>query len=397
MMMKTNIYILLLVLTTFSACVKKEIQTVEIQDDDLTYIFWDSLQHKNFVLENLDKCHFVKLETSDNCLIKSIIKIELLKDTIVLLDDNKKIFVFDNDGKFLNQIGGIGAGPDEQLTITDFYLDWKLHRVNVFDLFKSTIFSYSINGNLIERIKVKEKTFDDKVDAIVQTHDGSLILTKGYDKKRSRNNYCIIKDLKSSKSSCYIPFMYCPEYRYSSNRHQVTQCGDCTLMISHYSDTIFKYDAASKTIIPCIVFKGKHLPLTADKFQYNEDGAVVANRSKYSHGFTEGVFMTRKFLHFEVSESDIGRDGKGCGWTHIIWDMESRKGYYFDHIFEPPDYRYFDRILATTEDAFVNVVSVWDGKKEKWDSSRTQAIFDNAEEDDNPILMFHYFDLLLMH
>ncbi|MDR0973265.1 MAG: 6-bladed beta-propeller [Prevotellaceae bacterium] len=60
-----------------------------------------------------DELTYIPLETSDSVLIGNNPIALVGKDYIVVSSANQPIFVFDKNGKFLNQIGRIGEGPDE--------------------------------------------------------------------------------------------------------------------------------------------------------------------------------------------------------------------------------------------------------------------------------------------
>jgi 6-bladed beta-propeller len=89
----------------------------------------DLINLENVAVENIkistiaDSIYYIKLETSNECLIKHIQKIEVDKELIFILDNNERLLLFDRDGKFLNQIGKIGKGPGEYTNINDFSID----------------------------------------------------------------------------------------------------------------------------------------------------------------------------------------------------------------------------------------------------------------------------------
>lgn len=92
----------------------------------------------------------IPLETTDECFLKKITKIDYYKDCIYILDMLLPAFyVFDKDGKFLRKIGNIGHGPGEYTAICDFLIDKKNETINLLTPFGS-IYSYQLNGNFIE-------------------------------------------------------------------------------------------------------------------------------------------------------------------------------------------------------------------------------------------------------
>ena len=65
---------------------------------------------------------YIPLETTPECLIGNIEKIEILDDHIIIFDRfiTEKIFVFNLDGKFITTLGKKGKGPGEYNMLSDF-------------------------------------------------------------------------------------------------------------------------------------------------------------------------------------------------------------------------------------------------------------------------------------
>lgn len=61
-----------------------------------------------------DSIEIIPLETTEECLISKINRIEFYQDKIFVSDKaNAKIFVFTSEGKYLKSIGTQGGGPGE--------------------------------------------------------------------------------------------------------------------------------------------------------------------------------------------------------------------------------------------------------------------------------------------
>ena len=66
----------------------------------------------------------VPLETTPECLISPIDKLEIADDKLYLLDNEQDfIFIFSRQGKFINKIDDIGRGPEEYYELSDFHID----------------------------------------------------------------------------------------------------------------------------------------------------------------------------------------------------------------------------------------------------------------------------------
>ena len=70
-----------------------------------------------------DSLRTIKLETSSECLLGALKKIEFADSLIFISDYNEHLYVFDMNGRFLNRIGEIGRDPNQVSAITSFYVD----------------------------------------------------------------------------------------------------------------------------------------------------------------------------------------------------------------------------------------------------------------------------------
>ena len=66
----------------------------------------------------------IPLETTEESIIGEINKLEIVHDTLYILDeDQNMIFLFDKTGKYITRIDDVGRGPQEYLGIADFHID----------------------------------------------------------------------------------------------------------------------------------------------------------------------------------------------------------------------------------------------------------------------------------
>lgn len=98
---------------------------------------------------------YIPLETSETSLIRNIDKI-ITKDSIFYIFDNmsKKIFLFNQEGKFLRNIDKVGQGPGEYTSPSDMEVD-NDGNVYVSDFPAKRIIKYNLgNGNDFEVINI---------------------------------------------------------------------------------------------------------------------------------------------------------------------------------------------------------------------------------------------------
>lgn len=364
-----------------NSCDRKKTISVE----NLAYIQLDSLFERDIILESLDRCQFVKLQTTEDCLIKWIVKIEFDGNKIFIKDTNGKIFVFDDEGRFLNTIGSIGQGPDEQLNVFDFYLDKESDVVNVLDLYKSTCFNYSYSGKLLGRKKFDPALFGN-VTAITAVDNRYLILTLDND-NTSLFNYGVL-DSKKAKRKDYIPYLATGNKSLGFGLSKVAKSRESVYMCAFMSDTIYRYDANSNNIIPEWVFKGKLAPVTSKDLNSRSydlalEALSTARAKKLSTGIDK-IYSTDDYLHFTF----VWNNNR----YRVFFNTVSRSGCYYK-IVPSSLYASLENLIAATDKAFVCVIQANDALSENLEGNLIlKNILENTKEDDNPILAFYYLD-----
>lgn len=99
---------------------------------------------------------YLKLETTDQCLISRIDKYDKHKNLIFLFDsESRALFVFDKAGKFKYKISKKGKGPGELVFMTTFFIDKHSDRIEIWDQGKQAIIVYDINGRYIDEVKLE--------------------------------------------------------------------------------------------------------------------------------------------------------------------------------------------------------------------------------------------------
>jgi hypothetical protein len=138
------IYICLILIITLTSC--KEKQT---KYNAREIIVSTETDNGNLLTsEFIDTSYFIPLETNDNCLIKEIHKIVFDGQRIFILDPygSKKVFIFDNKGKFMNSVGNIGQGPGEYTELYDFCIDSVSRQIFLL-CSRGAIMCYDYTGN----------------------------------------------------------------------------------------------------------------------------------------------------------------------------------------------------------------------------------------------------------
>lgn len=114
---------------------------------------------KTINLEDIADVRYVPLETTDQSLIQGIHKMATSDDKIVICDlVQNTIFIFDQDGHYINSINKEGPGPQDYSTIHNFAVDFQKEEVYICDYqLKYRILTYSFNGEFIRESKLDQK------------------------------------------------------------------------------------------------------------------------------------------------------------------------------------------------------------------------------------------------
>lgn len=88
---------------------------------------------------------YIPLETAPECLIKSINKV-LLSDSYIFVSELNRLLQFDNNGKFVRQIGSAGRGPEEYGYVNDFCIDEQKKEIYIISIYSPKIWIFGFDG-----------------------------------------------------------------------------------------------------------------------------------------------------------------------------------------------------------------------------------------------------------
>ena len=120
-----------------------------------------------FIQDFAKKVEYIKLETNDNCFIGKEHELESIRATKTDIFINEKHVVYRfsrKDGKFLNQIGKHGAGPQEFASKMSIMIDENKQEVLFHDFMKNKILVYSFEGVFKREIDIPVLTQLELVD-----------------------------------------------------------------------------------------------------------------------------------------------------------------------------------------------------------------------------------------
>lgn len=145
------------------------------------------------ISELIQDVEFVRLETSDDCIIGQIDKLIQHKGDYYVLDRRmKKVLLrFDKNGRFMNTIGRQGRGPGEYNEPTDFIIVDTT--VVILDQYSRSLSFFDCSGKFIETKK------NDQVIYEITYLGGDLILAvTGENRKDVKNYELLVMDMNGN-------------------------------------------------------------------------------------------------------------------------------------------------------------------------------------------------------
>ncbi|OUP09367.1 hypothetical protein B5F34_06890 [Mediterranea sp. An20] len=116
-------------------------------------------------LQDIADVTYIPLETTDESVLGVISKIICRNDTLIILDlQQKKVFFFNTEGKYLSSFGHVGGGKTEYAFPYNLCVDPDRREILVYDTpMKFRIVVYDFAGNFIRELKLSEEISADGI------------------------------------------------------------------------------------------------------------------------------------------------------------------------------------------------------------------------------------------
>jgi len=159
-------FLILCITLTFSTSCKKNSpikSTIKPQGSKIISVgldkFLDIPTDTIYLSEFCNKTHYIKLQTSDNCIISRISKIAMDDSLLFIFEKDNRLLVFDYTGRFVSQIGTFGENKNEYKCLKYFELDKINNHILLYDDEKHRLQIYNYQSQLIENISLKKRYF----------------------------------------------------------------------------------------------------------------------------------------------------------------------------------------------------------------------------------------------
>ena len=226
---------------------------------------------------------FIALETTDDNLIAHMNRVQFFDSKIYIMDGKQNIiFIFDENGKYLNKIYRLGGGPEEYKKMDDFIIDPTTGYIRVYDGMTGQVFDYSSKGEFLGKRKAPEG------DCYFQMKNSKWLFYSGNGSSNQDGNFynLHICDEDFGIMQSFLPFnKNLAGYRFSheSTKGIFSEYRDTVYILPMLSNNIYWYN--EKTNEPeikySIIFSGQNI-------SYIDENSEEKEVEKFRHQVSSG-------------------------------------------------------------------------------------------------------------
>jgi hypothetical protein len=404
---KISFVFILIVYLGVSCCDKKTGDTVSsiLSNPDIEVIDIDhaDLCEKMLFSSFFDTPKVVILETNENCIISNIQSIDFYDGKFYILDDiSNALYVFADDGSYIQNIGHQGNGHGEYIEISDFSIDRQKEELYLWDEAMDVALKYNIKtGDYISSVRTErngERSFCMQynnghlfVNRTSINDDGEQYLLKEIDTKNGKQIAAYLNAKDYNKGWNY-PLRFPFTFFYAKN-------SESPKYVEMFSDTIVSI--TSDGIIPSYVIK-------SNDFISKEDVSQLIKSQKTPLDFNmEALHKMQRISHIsryaDFKDAVYLEYEKGENHYYLIYNEKDKKtiissSFVNDYISKdlniPMKVCYSDKsgvlvyIMSNHVPYFVKHI-VQEGLLEKNVDNYEQLR--QLKEDSNPILFYHKY------
>ncbi len=327
-----------------------------------------------------DSVDIIPLETTEECLLSEINKIEFYKNRIYISDRaNAKIFVFTPEGKYLKSIGRQGMGPNEYSFLGDFTFIGD--SIAIQDRSQRKYILYNLYDDLC-----REVFYDAFHVEIVSFDNIAYFIANNWPTDYGDFNFYKY-DFNSGKTLSYgMPFdnSKIDKSGYGLKRH-VSQCFDESTLIFPLNDTI--YTLKKDSVYPSYVvhFTSRNLPEEIDVGR--EQLYRFVRQNKYLKGveylqnskdYLMGLYIYNSFNYFLYNKKE----------STVVVGKSLRMSLFGNLLFHE-FYTTKDNELCIVRDTDM-LSDIWrsarEGGANEYYQKKMDQIVEKMKDDSNPIL-----------
>lgn len=179
---------------------------------------------------------FVKLETCDSCLLGGVSQCSEVGGHYILLDNvvAKALYVFDKNGRFVQQVGANGNGPGEYVNPFTYTINENQKSLSVIDIGQEKMIVYSLEDSHF----LYERELPFYSDSMEQLSDKKYVW---YNKVASNvsDSYAFITNEKFEIEKGFLPIDFNSGYSLGSNK-KIYRQGDEVSLYTPFDATLYR-------------------------------------------------------------------------------------------------------------------------------------------------------------
>ena len=378
--MKNTIFVFALTLLFCSSCHERQ----SIDNTNKTYKVDLDVKVNPFD-ELFSGAEIIPIETTDSSLIIWMNRVFPIEDKIYIHDSwVHKLFVFDNEGKFQNQVSRYGQGADEYLSMYDCIVDEADNDIHMLSIWGS-IKQYSLDGTFKQNVPLPVRPhyysmelLGEKYAALwscLEPEEGGVLVVDRFTGDSITSDW---HDDRMFDNQCYMPF----------HRHNGKV----------YFGTALRqqvYEVTTSGLTPAYLwdFGSDNIRESLLKFYLEIENPNERNNKIIDDIGTEslpfllkGNYQNSRYAYVSL----MCETGMRPALTHVFYDKDSAHSFVFDTLdkngckmnhplYFGEDYLLTD-VLYDNREAYKNILPESEYKK-----------LEAMKEDDNPCLLKLYF------
>jgi hypothetical protein len=337
----------------------------------------------------------ILLETTPESLLGNIQVIKT-DDSLYFIKDEERVLIFDYNGKFINQVGRLGRGPEEYGYIHDYFLDRINNEVCIIDRTKKKVFKHDYNGRFTQSVELDLGTRQNKFTET--DSQGNLIVyfsVKYAGVGNSDYQYSVFNlvDGKYVETNSFLDNII-----YSGDRglgaiaqYPISYSKERVLLLSGASNIIYEYKNGILT--PAYSVQTDKAIAEKDFFEENQttDYFTLLENMKKDNSYFVGlnnIIETSQYVMLLLENS-----------RSLFWDKTNNLGISINSLLNPLTNAYGNTMAGTfsvgNDDhvlGFVNASSILFNRDEVLASTgeRFESVISSIDEYSNPVLCRYY-------